>query len=119
MVVMHRCDNPKCINPGHLEIGTQAQNQADMAARGRAMCRERMTAEMRAARSLACKALNASGTLTYAHLKDRERHPKAKAVIEPSGKVWPSAAMAAEHHGLTKSAITYRARTGAFGWRIA
>ena len=35
-VVMHTCDNPACINPGHLRLGTQADNLADMRAKGRA-----------------------------------------------------------------------------------
>lgn len=29
LVVMHKCDNKKCINPEHLEIGTVAQNNYD------------------------------------------------------------------------------------------
>lgn len=33
--VLHRCDNPRCINPAHLELGDQAKNMADCAARGR------------------------------------------------------------------------------------
>lgn len=35
MVVMHKCDNPACHNPNHLEVGTQSQNMADMRAKGR------------------------------------------------------------------------------------
>jgi DNA-binding transcriptional regulator YiaG len=35
MVVRHRCDNPPCIEPSHLVIGTQTQNVADMFDRGR------------------------------------------------------------------------------------
>lgn len=36
MQVLHRCDNPGCVNPAHLEIGTQLKNVLDAHARGRA-----------------------------------------------------------------------------------
>lgn len=35
MVVMHSCDNPGCVNPDHLSLGTQSQNILDAFARGR------------------------------------------------------------------------------------
>jgi hypothetical protein len=36
MHVLHRCDNPSCIRPGHLFLGTDLDNSVDMAAKGRA-----------------------------------------------------------------------------------
>lgn len=35
VVIRHKCDNPPCINPDHLEAGTQADNVSDMIKRGR------------------------------------------------------------------------------------
>ena len=35
MIVRHKCDNPNCVNPHHLEAGTQKQNMKDAAKRGR------------------------------------------------------------------------------------
>lgn len=35
MVVRHKCDNPRCINPEHLELGTYSDNTQDMLKRKR------------------------------------------------------------------------------------
>ena len=35
MYVRHLCDNPSCVNPLHLEVGTPSQNHFDMSAEKR------------------------------------------------------------------------------------
>jgi hypothetical protein len=35
LLVLHSCDNPSCVNPAHLEIGTQSKNMSDCASRSR------------------------------------------------------------------------------------
>jgi hypothetical protein len=40
MVIMHNCDNPACVNPEHLQLGTQKDNLQDMWKKNRGSCGE-------------------------------------------------------------------------------
>lgn len=44
-VLMHSCDNPRCVNPGHLKIGTQRDNIRDAIAKGRFLHHRKLNPE--------------------------------------------------------------------------
>jgi len=35
LYLMHSCDNPACVNPSHMSVGSKADNNADMCRKGR------------------------------------------------------------------------------------
>jgi hypothetical protein len=50
--VLHRCDNPGCINPDHLFLGKQEENVQDMIRKGRANFYGRRKLTERSVRSI-------------------------------------------------------------------
>ena len=88
-VVMHKCDNPSCVNPEHLCGGTHTDNMQDMLKKGR----------------------RPSPIAT--HLRNRPTHPRARAIITPDGE-FASSSLAADFYGVTRSAISQRLRSDKF-----
>lgn len=64
MVVCHRCDNPECVNPSHLFIGTQLENINDRHNKGRTVGPKRGE-------------LNHSSKLTQKDVNEIRAHKKA------------------------------------------
>ena len=63
MCVLHSCDNPPCVNPDHLTLGTRAQNTADMMQKGRNANQNTGKVECKQGHSL-------SGDNLYLHTKN-------------------------------------------------
>jgi len=80
-VVCHKCDNPPCVNPAHLFLGTKAENSADMVNKQRSATGER----------------NGKSKLT-------EMQAREILSLRDSGK---SLRLVADHFGVTKKTIHF------------
>lgn len=91
MHVCHRCDTPSCVNPGHLFLGTQADNMLDMTMKGRRATGE-AAGPARITRELALEVLMAEGT--HQSIADRLGLVRQHVGKIKSGIIWKEL-----HHG--------------------
>lgn len=96
LVVCHKCDNPACVRPSHLFVGTQRDNVMDCLAKGRANRRGLTGASNPMARHISPDETDQIITLFSRGLGVREIAPRfglSKSTIHNivSGKHWSTA----------------------------
>lgn len=89
MVVRHKCDNPRCINPNHLELGTGADNSKDMVDRGRSTkgIRNPM-AKLTDSKVQAIRCEHAAGNTTQRAIAKRYGVSNALICLVVNRKIW-------------------------------
>jgi len=89
MYILHHCDNPRCVRPSHLFIGTQADNMADAAKKGRLAVGEKNgNAKLSEQEVLELRRLHATGIYTQAVLAERFRVSQQHVSSVASGRRW-------------------------------
>lgn len=89
--VCHRCDNPKCVNPEHLFLGTRADNMKDMFAKGRGRAKPRElhpAAKLDQQRVDMIRALHETGKFKKAALAKQFGVSRALISLIVAGKRW-------------------------------
>lgn len=70
MCVLHRCDNPPCVRPSHLFLGTRGDNSRDMTEKGRSTRGEKggSRVKMTDEKVIAMRAQYTTGKFSFSHL---------------------------------------------------
>lgn len=103
MLVLHRCDNPPCVNPAHLFLGTHQQNMDDMKAKGRSRSIHRLrgssskSAKLRDEDVIAIKKAFLRGGRNFALAREYGVHPDTIARIR-RGIYWSHITVTGDDH---------------------
>lgn len=81
--VLHKCDNPPCVNPDHLILGSQGENNKDMCLKGRNP-RAKITPEM----VLEIRRLRSEEKLQHQEIADRFGLSRNNVTNILNGKRW-------------------------------
>lgn len=90
-VVRHSCDNPRCIEPTHLLLGTFADNNRDRAVRGRNADRHGEAHPMsvlREAQILEIRRLHATAKFTQSQLAERFNCTQSNISLVVNRRAW-------------------------------
>lgn len=92
MCVCHACDNPACVNPEHLWIGTKGDNLRDMCAKGRhtkagAAGEKNRNAKLTAEAVVEIRRMRAAGA-TYRAIAARFGITRVTASLVARGRAW-------------------------------
>jgi hypothetical protein len=93
LCVLHRCDNPPCCNPGHLYLGTNADNVADRCARRRGggwriAGENHVEAKLTEDAVLHMRSEYAGGTVSFRELGRRHGVTSQAARYAVTGRTW-------------------------------
>ncbi len=89
MLVCHTCDNRLCVNPGHLFIGTNADNVRDMVVKGRTARGENTgNCKLTEREVITMRRLHAGGEYSYREIGRLFGVHRDTAIDAVSGRTW-------------------------------